>query len=334
MASGSNSLIKGVLVLLFIGAVFVGLNFMLDKPASQTTAVASKYASSNDPAVLEARAFGAQIGATIGEEIGRRVGEQVAANTPEATDDEPEEVIASAPEAGMASEADAGEQEMMVAEASAEEEVVTQPEAEPEAAEAESVAAPEPEPVEEEPAPEVIATAEPEPEPIAEPEPEPAPEPEPEPVEEPAPVASSPADQTESHTVAKEPAIAPPRPEEPDPSKGMVFSSKGWWTDTANGNGLEVKHVGQAMSSDGLKRSIVVILSDAFMPGQNLEQLIKVTTAEGAAVNAQWRRSANSRNLYMNVPEKGSYTVSISGELAGNNDTSVGEDVSGDVTIR
>lgn len=318
MASGSSSLLKGVFVLLFIGAVFTGLTFILEEAPETpiaTTPVASSGTSSSgssDPAVAEARQLGAEIGTRVGEEIGRRVGQILVANleVPDSTEGdtggEAPVMVAETPDTSESEEqSDSSEAEVVADADSADEMMTDDSEVSEMASDSDSAMAMDDE-VED------MSTGQ---------------------------VASSDAEYTSSHTIAKEPAIPAPTPapvieSEPDPSKNFVFSSSGWWNASANGKGLRIVHVGQAVSATGVNRSIVVILSAPFKGNQNLEKKIKVNDDSGNAVDGTWRRSANARTLFMHVDEPGTYQVSFSGDLMSRDDLSIGMDLSGPVTIR
>ncbi len=318
MASGS-SLSKGILVLLFVGAVFMGLTFLLDKAPEQTPIASTPSTSTgtgdhaNDPAVAEAREIGSEIGARIGEEIGRRVGETLVANL----DMPAEEVSEPAEEPTLMADASGD----MPDETPVDEESVSEP-AQPEVTDE----------------PEVISAAEPEPEPEPVAEEVVAPESEAESVQEIAEEEDYGAEEAASEvevTESEEQTIPAPAVEsEPDPSKKFVFASSGWWNQSSGSNGFSVKHVGQAVTATGIKSSIVVILSAPFNGRQSLEDMITINDSEGSAVSGTWRRSANSRNLFFRVIEPGTYQVSISADLSSSDGVSLGEALSGPITIQ
>ncbi len=318
MASGSKSLVKGVLVLLFIAAVFTGLSFLLEE-APQQAPIAITPSSrdgeyGNDPAVLEARETGAEIGARIGEEVGRRVGELLVASLDDiSTQTGEDDATISEP--------------VMTADAGGDTEADEEPApemTEDEAVAVESAAADMPEAPEDsmgtpsEADDTAMTTAAEQSE---------------------SGDASEDATDSPAYTIADEPAI--PAPEkamqveaEPDPSKNFTFASSGWWNDSANGKGLRIVHIGQAANASGITRSIVVILSAPIQGMANLEQLIQVRKADGTSVSGTWRRSANARNLYMHVDESGTYQLSFASAVASRDGLTLGMDLSGPVTIR
>ena len=318
MASGSNSLLKGVFVLLFIAAVFAGLSFLLDPAADDQPPVSVAgpvVGGSSEEA--EAREFGAEIGARIGQQVGQRVGELLVANLdviPDETDDSYQVATAEPAsdeepaEVESISTSNAEQTDTVTAQVIDE---LTDNSTNTSAETHEEQAAAEPE--------ETAAR-----ESIAE-------------THEPEEVEHAP-----SHTIAVEPAIPAPTPEpaattavaetESDPSKNFVFASNGWWSNP--GKGLSVAHVGQAASASGFKRSIVVILSAPYKGTQNLESLLKVSQSNGDFVVGTWRRSANARNLLFQVGNAGSYKLHISGQLSSQAGGSLGTDLSGNLSIK
>lgn len=324
MASAGNSLIKGALVLLFVGAVFAGLNFFLEEapeeaPAATTISTpGSTAASDEDPAVTEARQLGAQIGQQVGEAVGRRVGELLVASL----DAEGEGVTASSePEEMMV--ADAGEEPAPDAAAVEEDTSATDSmEEESETAEADAapVAEEAMEPVEETPLAEEPVTEEP----LVEDE-----------AEESAPSEDKPAfvEEPERPIVTQtSPGIVIPTVRT-EPDKGEGTDDGKWWTASANSKGPRIIYVGQSVTSD-YKKSIAVIVSSALASGQDLNSLIQVQDDKGNSVAGEWRISSDSRSLFYRVKGSGTYQLSFSSALKDTDGDSLGMDLSGPAEIR
>ena len=191
MASSSSGIFKAILVIIFVGVVFYGLNWLLEPAPEDTQSAESAVADTEveviegsqatmSPEEAEAARYGAEIGRRVGSEIGRQVGLAAVAGL-QAAGVEPGSV-----------------------------EMATEDEEVDEVEEVAPVMAAKPEP---KPAPVVVAKPDEKPEPkpetkpepvvVAKPEPAPTPEPTPEPVTakpEPAVASSTSAEPQEDAT--------------------------------------------------------------------------------------------------------------------------------------
>lgn len=176
MASSSSGIIKAFLVIIFVGIVFYGLNWLLepvpqdedsavaavaDTQTGDNTAQADSSTGGMTPEQAEAASYGADIGRRVGAEIGRQVGLAAVAG-----------LQAAGVEPGTAKPA--AEKEVVAAEAAPQAQPAPAPVAKPEPKPT-VVAAPKPEP---KPEPKPVVTAAPKPAPKPEPAPPVQPEPE------------------------------------------------------------------------------------------------------------------------------------------------------------
>ncbi|GEM_PF-3248785 len=376
MASASSSLIKGVLVLLFIGAVFLGLNFMLEEvpetaPESVVQTPGATSPGDDDPAVAEARELGQDIGRKVGEEIGRRVGETLVANleaggfpetaaeetlvasadgvqTPETDEQEPSVAAEPVPEPAPVSQTtsvdEVDEEEVSTAEetvmADAGDETSSTAMDETEGAgslDDEFVA----DASDDQSAPDTSVSS-------ADSEPAmPAPDPDPVypiveqtspgiPIEtvhtqpgtaEDDPKGMIPNPPPKKQTVATQPPSPAPKPKPTAKSRGYA----NWWSDSVNGNGLRIVHVGQSMNAEGQK-GISIITSHALAQGQNIDSLVQVHDGD-QSVAGSWFIAPHRKSLFLHT-DPGSYQLSFDPALKAAGGQSLGMELSGPVTIR